>query len=419
MPNKIIGTAACPQSKAKTPIWKGVSKNRSQDSTTRQVLTYSFIRIPNPLPLTAVRWFPSEVRCEAAHSLARHQRRRRRKLWESDSLLRAGRLATLEIVLDDSSVSRRHAEVRSTPNGWRMRDLGSTNGTFLNGTRLGPGEWPVCAARHRPLRQRHPRRRHAHAKARTRTSSHAPPTTCSSRPPPATPGKTPSTAWPSTATAARGPASSCWPCCAPAITSSTSKAKKTCCTRSSTTPSARSTPSAAPSSWPRRQRARSRLRALASGHSQVPSRPGFSQNLAQRSLQPRRVDPVLQRRGGPRAGRRPQHRRGHHGLACCASCCARRARSLGVLHLDRGPLQKPFTKDDLHLADALAANVSAGIESAQLLRKQRELFFATITMLAQAVELRDQYTGGHTARVTEYSYPARPAAGPVRRTSCT
>src|SRR5262249_54538767 len=27
----------------------------------------------------------------------------------------------------------------------------------------------------------------------------------------------------------------------------------------------------------------------------------------------------------------------------------------------------------------------------------------TVTMLAQAVELRDQYTGGHTARVTEYS----------------
>ena len=33
-------------------------------------------------------------------------------IWESDTLLRAGRLASLEIVLDDSSVSRRHAEVR-------------------------------------------------------------------------------------------------------------------------------------------------------------------------------------------------------------------------------------------------------------------------------------------------------------------
>jgi putative nucleotidyltransferase with HDIG domain len=74
------------------------------------------------------------------------------------------------------------------------------------------------------------------------------------------------------------------------------------------------------------------------------------------------------------------------------------------LHLDRGPLQQPFTKDDLYLADALAAHVSAGIESAQLLRKQRELFYATITMLAQAVEMRDEYTGNHTQRVTEYSF---------------
>src|SRR5213078_345862 len=65
------------------------------------------------------------------------------KTWDSDSILRAGRLATLEIVLDDSSVSRRHAEIRATDKGWRVRDLGSTNGTFLNGTRLNPGEWPV------------------------------------------------------------------------------------------------------------------------------------------------------------------------------------------------------------------------------------------------------------------------------------
>ena len=78
-------------------------------------------------------------------------------------------------------------------------------------------------------------------------------------------------------------------------------------------------------------------------------------------------------------------------------------KKLGVLHMDRGPLQKQFSKDDLHLADALAANVSAGIECAQLLRQQREMFINTVVTLAQAVELRDDYTGGHTMRVSRYA----------------
>src|SRR5438445_5148124 len=62
------------------------------------------------------------------------------KSWESATVLRAGRLGSLEIVLDDSSVSRRHAEVRLGDDGWVVRDLESTNGTYVNGVRIGPGE---------------------------------------------------------------------------------------------------------------------------------------------------------------------------------------------------------------------------------------------------------------------------------------
>src|SRR5829696_10101130 len=65
------------------------------------------------------------------------------RTWEATDLLRVGRLDALELVLDDSSVSRYHAEVRATDRGWRVRDLGSTNGTRLNGVRLGAGQWPV------------------------------------------------------------------------------------------------------------------------------------------------------------------------------------------------------------------------------------------------------------------------------------
>src|SRR5829696_2453456 len=65
------------------------------------------------------------------------------RTWEATDLLRVGRLDALELVLDDSSVSRYHAEVRATDRGWRVRDLGSTNGTRLNGVRLGNGQWPL------------------------------------------------------------------------------------------------------------------------------------------------------------------------------------------------------------------------------------------------------------------------------------
>ena len=68
------------------------------------------------------------------------------RVWESDALLRAGRLATLEIVLDDTSVSRKHAEVALGADGlWYVRDNESTNGTYVNGARVGRGEHPVKA----------------------------------------------------------------------------------------------------------------------------------------------------------------------------------------------------------------------------------------------------------------------------------
>ncbi len=78
-------------------------------------------------------------------------------------------------------------------------------------------------------------------------------------------------------------------------------------------------------------------------------------------------------------------------------------RSLGVLHLDRGPMQDPFTSDELFFADAIAARASIGIESALLIEEQRNQFLHTLNTLARAVEARDQYTGSHTLRVTEYA----------------
>jgi hypothetical protein len=44
-----------------------------------------------------------------------------------------GRSRNCDIVLDDTGISRRHAELRPGPDGWTVEDLGSTNGVRVNG----------------------------------------------------------------------------------------------------------------------------------------------------------------------------------------------------------------------------------------------------------------------------------------------
>ncbi len=147
---------------------------------------------------------------------------------------------------------------------------------------------------------------------------------------------------------------------------------------------------------------RAEPRAAAGGRSEAGGRFQFSQSLANRCVT--RGESILchSAEEDPELAMAKSIADGAMASVLCVLLRTPRKR-LGVLHLDRSPWQKPFTMEDLHLADALAANVSAGIECAQLLRRQRDLFLDTITILAQAVELKDEYTGGHTYRVTTYS----------------
>lgn len=47
-----------------------------------------------------------------------------------------GRDVSNEIILGDAEISRQHARLTRTPGGYVLEDLGSTNGTFVNGERL-------------------------------------------------------------------------------------------------------------------------------------------------------------------------------------------------------------------------------------------------------------------------------------------
>jgi pSer/pThr/pTyr-binding forkhead associated (FHA) protein/tetratricopeptide (TPR) repeat protein len=55
------------------------------------------------------------------------------KTWPLKAKLLVGRTPPANVVLEDDSVSRKHAEVEKTPKGVVVRDLGSANGTLVNG----------------------------------------------------------------------------------------------------------------------------------------------------------------------------------------------------------------------------------------------------------------------------------------------
>ena len=54
----------------------------------------------------------------------------------SAPLTRLGRHPDSEIMLDDITVSRRHADVEQTTTGYVARDVGSLNGTYVNQQRI-------------------------------------------------------------------------------------------------------------------------------------------------------------------------------------------------------------------------------------------------------------------------------------------
>jgi putative nucleotidyltransferase with HDIG domain len=329
------------------------------------------------------------------------------RAWEAADLLRVGRLDPLEVVLDDNSVSRYHAEVRLTERGWRLRDLGSTNGTRLNGVRLGNGQWPL---RVRDLLQFG----EVAVVVEALTEEEG-------DPPPGEEMRVEATAASSWDQALEGVAfdSNRQPRAGEQLLALLRAGhhlvhiEKEEELLHSILNDAVSVLDAQRGAIVLAEgpEARLRIRALVTGRGQpravAAGRDGvgrfqFSQSLAGRCMQ--RGESILCHRidDDPELAMARSIAEGTMASVLCVLLRTPRKR-LGVLHLDRSPWQRSFTMEDLHLADALAANVSAGIECAQLMRKQRDLFLDTITVLAQAVEMRDEYTGGHTQRVSAYS----------------
>ena len=76
---------------------------------------------------------------------------------------------------------------------------------------------------------------------------------------------------------------------------------------------------------------------------------------------------------------------------------------IGVLEAVNKRTGEGFNNDDLSLLNSLADQVAIALDNARLYRELEETFFQTAESLAEAIEKRDPYTGGHTRRVGKYS----------------
>ena len=73
---------------------------------------------------------------------------------------------------------------------------------------------------------------------------------------------------------------------------------------------------------------------------------------------------------------------------------------LGVIYVDTRGTTNAFVKGDLELLVALSGPAAISIKNAQYLQKLERSYQDTLIALANAVEMRDHYTVGHTWRVT-------------------
>jgi hypothetical protein len=85
---------------------------------------------------------PTAPRDESAHALAlfgvQAGPRSGEEIAVRSPVLTIGQGSQNDVVLVDDSVSTTHARLEYTAGGWLLTDLGSTNGTYLEGARLAP-----------------------------------------------------------------------------------------------------------------------------------------------------------------------------------------------------------------------------------------------------------------------------------------
>ncbi|HUW60052.1 MAG TPA: HD domain-containing phosphohydrolase [Candidatus Bathyarchaeia archaeon] len=84
---------------------------------------------------------------------------------------------------------------------------------------------------------------------------------------------------------------------------------------------------------------------------------------------------------------------------------------LGVVYVDTHGTTNAFSKSDLELLVAVAGPAGVAIRNAQYVHELEQAYHDTLIVLANAIEMRDHYTVGHTWRVTHFAMEIARAMG--------
>ena len=99
------------------------------------------------------------------------------------------------------------------------------------------------------------------------------------------------------------------------------------------------------------------------------------------------------------------HSRSVAALDVRSAMCAplvNRSTVLGIVYVDSHKANS-FTRRDLALFSALALKVGIAVDNARLYDDLRGLFYNTVETLVRTIQAKDQYTAGHSTRVSRYA----------------
>ena len=315
--------------------------------------------------------------------------------WETETILSVGRVAGVDLLLEDASISRRHAEILWTEKSWNVRDLGSTNGTYINGLRIGRvnrqlkqgdivrfGNVILIVKQVGEQITKHAQVPEVRHKSLSEINEQIDTIELSQL----------MAQLPSQPVAGDTRTPKLW--------------RSSVCTLKdlyiSLVQEAASFLEATTAFIAVPDHAFQRLVVQVGVGAEIDERDAHAPlRLAEKTFERREsllFNPHVEE--GPEITMMPRR------LAESTICAFIRGGSidLGILQLHRAAGQVPFCDRELLLADALAARAGVRIQTLQAsLAYQQQLVLSSVVALAQAVELRDEYTGGHTQRVTDYA----------------